>query len=129
MKELSIEWRHYDKEGATCDRCAATGRSLSEVVAQLSEELAALGIAVTSTETLLPEEQMAQSNLILLNGIPLEAVLERAVSQESPCPSCSCLTGSPTSCRTVEYGGVSYEEIPADLLRQAAYTVLGLKQG
>ncbi len=40
MNGMSIEWRHYDKAGATCERCAATGKSVSEVVAELSDELA-----------------------------------------------------------------------------------------
>lgn len=127
MKELAIEWRHYEKEGATCDRCAATGSSVREVVSELADELAAMGISVTFTETPLPEELMAQSNMVLLNGAPLEAILDNAAADENPCPSCSCLTGSETSCRTVEYEGKAYEEIPGDLIRTAAYKVIGLK--
>jgi len=125
MKELIIEWRHYEKEGATCDRCAATGSSVKEVVAELIDELAGEGITVTFTETTLPEELMAQSNLILFNGVPLDAVLDNAAADENPCPSCSCLTGSETSCRTVEFEGETYEEIPGELIRKAAYKVIG----
>lgn len=128
MKELTIEWRHYDKEGATCDRCAATGTSVKEVVAGLSDELAGKGVTVTFIETKLPEEQMAQSNLVLFNGVPLEEVLENASADESHCASCSCLTGSETSCRTVAYAGETHEEIPADLIRLAAYKTVGLDQ-
>ena len=129
MKELTIEWRHYEKEGATCDRCAATGSSVSEVVTQLRHELAAKGVTVTFTETILPEELMTQSNMILFNGTPLEAVLENAAADENPCPSCSCLTGSETRCRTVEYEGKTYEEIPGELIRKAAYRVTGSNRG
>ncbi|MBT0653218.1 DUF2703 domain-containing protein [Geomobilimonas luticola] len=128
MKELAIEWRHYDKEGATCDRCAATGTTVSEVVAGLGEELAGKGITVTLTETKLPEELMAHSNMILFNGVPLEEVLENAAADENHCSSCSCLTGTETSCRTVEYEGKSYEEIPAELIRKAAYKAIGLNE-
>lgn len=128
MKELAIEWRHYDKAGATCDRCAATGSSVREVVPILANELAAMGISVTFTETPLPEELMTQSNMILLNGVPLEAILDNAEAGETPCPSCSCLTGSETSCRTVEYEGKIYEEIPGDVIRTAAYKILGLNR-
>jgi hypothetical protein len=39
---------------------------------------------------------------------------------ENACPSCTCLTGKETSCRTVEHEGVTYEEIPAELIRKAA---------
>ncbi len=126
MKELAIEWRHYDKDGATCDRCAATGSSVKEVVAGLGNELAGRGVTVSFIETKLPEDQMTQSNLVLFNGVPLEEVLDNASADESHCSSCSCLTGSETSCRTVEYEGATYEEIPADLIRLAAFKAAGL---
>lgn len=122
--ELIIEWRHYDRDGATCDRCAATGSSVRQVVAELSRELAEKGIAVRFVETKLPEEQMAQSNLVLFNGRPLESLLDDAVAGENACSSCSCLTGSQTSCRTLVHEGTSYEEIPAELIRKAAMRVV-----
>ena len=125
MKTLKIEWRHFEKAGQTCDRCAATGRSVREAVAELSTELEEKGVNVTFTETPLPEEFMAQSNLLLFNGVPLEKVLDNAAADENPCPSCSCLTGSETSCRTVHYEGKTYEEIPGDLIRKAVYKAIG----
>lgn len=126
MKTLVIEWRHYDKAGQTCDRCAATGTAVREVVSELGSELAEKGVTVTFTETLLPAELMAQSNMLLFNGIPLEEVLDDAAADESHCASCSCLTGSETSCRTVEFEGKSYEEIPAGLIRKAVFKASGL---
>ena len=125
MKNLTIEWRHYEKNGATCDRCSATGTSVKEAITALHDELSRRGITLAFTETILPEELMAQSNSILFNGVPLENVLEDAVANENHCQSCSCLTGSETSCRTVEYEGTSYEEIPAELIRKAAYKAIG----
>lgn len=124
MKELVIEWRHYDKLGETCDRCASTGASVREVVAELRRELSQEGVSVTFIETLLSENLMSQSNLVLFNGVPLESLLDQAVAGENSCPSCSCLTGSETSCRTVTLEGTTYEEIPADLIRKAAYKAL-----
>jgi len=128
MRELTVEWLHYEKEGATCDRCAATGKSIREVVAGLSDELAGQGVKVTFFETPLTEEFMAQSNMILFNGIPLEDLLGTATSAQNDCQSCSCLTGTDTTCRTVEYEGRSYEEIPDELIRQAAYVALQLEK-
>jgi hypothetical protein len=128
MKVLTIEWRHYGKEGATCDRCAATGTSVREVVSELSDELAGRGVTVTLTETILPEGLMAQSNMILFNGVPLEAILDNSAAHENPCPSCSCLTGSETSCRTIEYEGKTYEKIPAELIRKAVNKVIESNQ-
>jgi len=129
MKELNIEWRHYDKDGQTCDRCAATGASVREVVSGLSKELPEKGVTVTFTETLLSEELIPQSNMLLFNGVPLEAVLDNAAADENHCTSCSCLTGSETSCRTIKYEGETYEEIPEELIRKAAYKAIGLKNG
>ena len=126
MKELAIEWRHYEKEGETCDRCAATGTSVKKVIADLTRELSGKGITLSYTETALPEELMAQSNLILFNGVALEDVLSGATIGESACPSCSCLTGTETRCRSVERDGVIYEEIPAELIRKAALLAAGL---
>lgn len=126
MKTLEIEWRHYDKEGQTCDRCAATGSSVREVVSALGNELAEKGVTVTFTETLLSEEHMAQSNMLLFNGVPLETVLDNAAADENHCASCSCLTGSETSCRTVKFEGNLYEEIPAVLIRKAVFKAAGL---
>lgn len=124
MKTLTIEWRHYDKQGETCDRCATTGAAVKKVISGLNAELEKKGFAVTFTETLLPEELMDQSNLLLFNGVPLEQVLDNAAAAENSCASCSCLTGTDTSCRTVEYQGVTYEEIPEELILKAVQAVL-----
>lgn len=124
---LTIEWRHYEKEGQTCDRCSTTGKSVKEVVAALTTELAGQEVSITFIETPLPKEQMPESNLILLNGIPLEEILAEAEASESHCASCSCLTGTDTSCRTIEYNGNTYEEIPKELIRKGVYTVLKIE--
>ena len=120
MKTLVIEWRHYDKEGQTCDRCSATGSSVKDVVALITDELAGKGIVVSFVETLLPEERMSESNLILFNGTPIEQLLDNADASENSCDSCSCLTGTETVCRTIEISGKTHEDIPADVIRQAA---------
>lgn len=126
-RELAIEWWHYDKEGATCDRCAATGTSVREVVAEFAREFEPRGVTVKLKEISLPQEQMAQSNMILFNGVALEDLLDEATADESHCSSCSCLTGTDTSCRTVEYQGKTFEEIPVHLIRKAACKALDLE--
>ncbi len=127
MKELTIEWRHYDKEGATCLRCSATGKTLQEVVAELQREVAPQGVQISFTETKLTEGEISQSNVILLNGTPLEELLTGAKASENLCTSCACLVGRETSCRTVEYQGKIYEEIPEKLIREAVGKLLGAK--
>lgn len=73
MRKLAIQWRHFEKEGRTCDRCAATSH---------------------------------------------------AAVDETPCPSCSCLSDSETICRSVKYQGETFEGIPAELIRKAAYKAI-----
>lgn len=126
MKELNIEWRHFETGRETCLRCAETGKTLDQAVASLREELKPKGAEVTFLETLLPESQMAQSNMILFNGVPLEEILAEAKASENYCSSCSCVTGSETWCRTIEHEGKIYEEISEELIRKAAFIAAGL---
>ena len=118
-RNIRIEWRHYDKAGATCDRCGDTGANLKQVIA----EYAAQGVVIELQETLLNEEQISQSNLVLINGVPLEELLA-ATTGESDCPSCSCLTGTDTSCRTVQCDGEVFEELTPELIRKGIAVVL-----
>ncbi|MCB1765068.1 MAG: DUF2703 domain-containing protein [Candidatus Competibacteraceae bacterium] len=123
MTTLEIEWRHLDKDGRTCLRCSDTLQSLQQVVAQLAAECAPRGVTVAYRETKLPLEQLSESNLILFNDIPLEAVLPDASASASECQSCGDLCGEPSVCRTVSVGGHTFEAIPAALIRQAACAV------
>jgi MOSC domain-containing protein YiiM len=116
---IKVEWRHYDKAGATCDRCGDTGSNLKQVIG----EYAGQGVVIELQETLLTEEQISESNMVLINGLPLEELLT-ATTGESSCPSCSCLTGSETSCRTVQCGGEVYEELTPELIRKGIEAVL-----
>lgn len=120
MKTLEIEWRHFDKDGRTCLRCSDTLQSLQQVVSQLAVECAPRGVEIVYRETKLPIEQLSQSNLILFNGFPLEAVLSGASASENECQSCGDLCGAPSFCRTVTVGSHTFEAIPATLIRQAA---------
>lgn len=127
MKKLEIEWRHLEIDGKTCVRCSETGKTLSDVVADLTNVLAPRGVSVNFIEIILPEKKIAESNIILFNGQPLEKVLPEIVVSENCCESCSCITGSEAYCRTVEYDGQTYEEIPEDLIYKAAFKAVGLE--
>ncbi len=126
LKELNIEWLHFETGGETCLRCSETGKTLEHVIACLKHELNSKGVEVTFKETLLPESQMAHSNKILFNNVPLEEILDETISSENYCSSCSCLTGGETWCRTIEHEGKTYEEIPEELIRKAAFKATGL---
>lgn len=125
MKKLTIEWKHLEKSGETCLRCSKTGKSIVQVVEEISEGLKPKGIKISFKETKLPKTEIKQSNLILINDKPLEEIISAKVS-ESYCPSCCDITGEGTYCRTIEKDGKVYEEIPEGLIKEAVYKVAGL---
>jgi hypothetical protein len=81
------------------------------------------GITIRIRETPLTAERIDESNAILINGIPIEAILAGMV-RETSCPSCSTLTGKSNCCRAVEVDGTEYELIPASQIRRAIEILL-----
>jgi len=123
MKRLEIEWRHLDKAGNTCIRCADTEAALKEVASSLATECAPRGWEIALKETKLTEKEIAESNMILVNGVPIEILLGAGTAQ-SHCASCCEVVGEESvCCRTIEHEGRSYEAIPARLIRQAVCAV------
>jgi len=127
MTKLIIEWKHLDVEGETCDRCYDTGENLVQEIKRLNRKLISSGYEVILQETILNKDQVASSNIILFNGVPIEDIIELKVL-ENYCESCSDLIGSQTYCRTISYDGNEYEDIPAKAIRHASYKTLGLDQ-
>ena len=127
MKTLKIEWRHLDVAGETCNRCYDTGENLNQEVKRLNRALQQQGVQVEWFETKLDDTQVPQSNTILFNGVPLEDILNIRVSKNY-CASCTDLLGADTYCRTIEFEGEEFEDIPAKAIRQAAYKALGIEE-
>jgi len=127
MKKLTIEWKHLDVAGDTCERCYDTGENLANEVKRLNRKLETKDIEIEFIETKLDDTQIPQSNVILFNGVPIEEVLNIEVS-ENYCESCSNLLGTKTYCRTVLFEGNEYEDIPAKAIRKAAYKILGFEE-
>jgi hypothetical protein len=125
VKTITIEWLHLDVARATCQRCGDTGSELAQVVAQLRAECAPRGVEIVFRETLLDAEQIARSNAILINGLPLETILPQTQASASCCTSCGDLTGRPEQCRTIVHLGQEYDTIPQELIRQAVCQVGG----
>lgn len=121
MKNLKIEWRHFATGGQTCDRCGDTGAALRRVIEELARTE---GVTVEFHETHLLASSIAQSNMVLFNGVPLEELLDGAEVSSNECCSCSCLIGEDTECRTLLYQGQTYEDIPEELIREAALKAL-----
>jgi len=126
MKHVRVEWRHLDEKGDTCLRCSETGKTLQEVITGLQKELIAKNVKIIFKETKLSKNQIGQSNMILINDTPLEQILSGVNVSKNYCQSCSCLTGTDVYCRTIEYKGKHYEEIPEALIRKAILQAVGL---
>ena len=93
-KELAIEWQHIGADVSdTCERCAATGTTLQQVLKDLRPYFAQKNIRMVFKETVLPDDQLPDSNRILINGKALEDCLDNARVKQTPCCSCSCITG------------------------------------
>jgi len=124
-KHLEIEWKHFAVGDATCERCGKTGESLKEVIEDLRREFAPASVKVNLTETLLDKTRIAESNEILMNGTPIEHLLAAGVVS-TDCPSCGTLAGESTCCRAIEIGDIRYEDIPPEIIKNAAYRALGV---
>lgn len=124
-KRLEVEWKHFAAGGATCERCGKTRDTVRSVVVELRKEFGPAGVRINLTETIPDNTRIAESNEILMNGIPLEDLLTASVVS-TDCPSCDTLAGESTCCRAVEIDDVQYEDLPAVMIRKAAYRALGI---
>ena len=125
MKTITIEWLHLDVTGETCRRCGDTGIELAQVIERLRSECAPRGVEILFKETLLTAEQIARSNSILINGVPLEKILPHTEASASCCSCCGDLTGRTEQCRTIVHLGQEHETIPQELIRQAVCKIGG----
>ncbi len=123
---LTVEWRHVGENiDTTCERCSATGNILKEVLDEIKPLMSGKGIRIEVKETVLPNDRIVESNMILFNGIPLEKLVEGMGISQTPCESCACITGQDdVKCRAVNFEGEIYEAIPAELIRRAAERAL-----
>jgi len=126
IKRLEIEWKHFAVGDATCERCGNTGDALHQVIEELRQELSPAGVKINLTETLLDKTRIAESNEIRMNSILIEDLLAASVAA-TDCPSCGTLAGESTCCRAIDIGDKRYEDIPAELIKKAAYLVLGVQ--
>jgi hypothetical protein len=127
MQVLEVEWRHVGENvDSTCERCAATGRTLQDVVDEIRPMLSARRIRIRVKETVLPHDRIGESNIILFNGIPIEDLIDEVSIGMTPCVSCSCITGTDAECRALICGDRTCEDVPADINRRAALKAVGL---
>ena len=98
-----MEFDYLVVDGATCDRCGDSRTGVRAAVADARAMLPA-AIEIRLVERELDAENLADSNRVLVNGLPAEEWLG-GTSGVSDCPSCSDLIGADACCREVEVGG------------------------
>ncbi len=126
MKKIKIEWKHLDIAGNTCARCADTGISVKETIKEIISEYQTQKIEIEFIETLLNADNLAESNLILINDIPLEEILT-AAKIETDCSSCCSMLGKAVKCRAIEYDNKIYEHLTAELIKKGITETLNKK--
>ncbi|MCX6762986.1 MAG: DUF2703 domain-containing protein [Candidatus Moranbacteria bacterium] len=117
-KSLVIFWQRLISNGDTCPRCGSTEDELDKAVLRLKEKLKPRGIEVILKKQELTLEEFKRnplkSNKIMLNGQPLEDLLNAKTGHSKCCDVCG-----DEECRTMEAGEKSYETIPAELIVEA----------
>ena len=119
MKTHTIEWKHLDQNGRTCDRCHDTGANLRSVVRKLNTSLGSRRVRFRLKETRLKPSRLAESNSIIIDGRPLETLLPATRVTTTECGSCGELLGQPTDCRALTMDGQTYDTIPPELIHDA----------
>ncbi len=124
MDKIIIEWKHFDKDGATCDRCSQTGHNLHQVIKDLQKKF-----DIKFIETKLTEDRMSESNQIIINGKLIEELIPNTKVGENFCSSCTDLTenSSDCHCRTINQGETVFEDIPTDLIKTAILNITNSK--
>jgi hypothetical protein len=118
MEKITVKWQRLVKDKETCPRCEQTGEEVEKAVSKLKKSLKPMNIDVEleKNELSLKEFKKSplESNLIEINGKPLEEWLNAKTGKSECCDICG-----PNDCRTVEVNGKTYEKIPADLIIKA----------
>lgn len=119
MKTHLIEWKRFVQQGRTCQRCADTGVTLRQVIRELNTGCAKARVRFRLKTTRLPASRLAESNVVLIDGQPLERLVPGVRVVETNCSSCGELSGAPSKCRALAFDGQTHESVPADLIRVA----------
>jgi len=129
QKRVLVELEYLVVGGETCDRCGGTREETRAAVLDAAGLLSGVGIAVDLVEREIPPSKIAQSNRVLVNGIPAETwVGGHAVM--TGCSTCEDLVGGgPACCRAIEVNGVQTEVITREVVVDAIMAAAGLAPG
>lgn len=107
-----------DERGETCDRCNKTYINLEKVVNVLKPALANFGIEIEFAKKALSLEEFKKnpllSNQILIDGKPIEDLLNLKVGQSKCCGPCG-----DNECRTIIDENTEKEEVEERIILKA----------
>lgn len=121
-KELLIEWKHGRGNRVTCTICSDTGKTLQTLLQEIIPVLEHDGIQVRLVDTDLPEDD--SEDTILLNGTPLEELINKAGSGQNYCRSTKCMMIQEEYPIITETDQAIREEAPEILFRKAMLLAL-----
>ncbi len=101
MTTITVEWqRLVDEKGDTCDRCNKTYLNLERVIDELKPAFKNFGIELEFEKKAISIEEFNKnslsSNVILIDGTPLEKLLDLKIGQSPCCGPCG-----DNECRTI----------------------------
>jgi hypothetical protein len=121
---LHIEWRHLDLGQSFCGHCSDTGVNLWEVITTLGQEHLLDDVELELENTILPPEQYEESNVVLINGVPVENIVGAEVTFAGY-NGCQDLNGEPCHVHRAAPGRENvFKAIPEEMLRAAILKVL-----
>lgn len=124
-KILLIRWYHLEVDGQTCSRCQQTKSTLSRAIEHLAPACRSAGWQISVEDIILSVEQIELSNRVEIAGRPIEDIIDIRTHM-NVCDSCSHLTGKKEFCRSVEYQGKMYDDIPYAAFLEAIRKVTSL---
>jgi len=119
---IIIEWRHLDLGQPFSGHCSETGATLWEVITTLGQEHWLDDIGLELKNTILLPEDTEESNTVLVNGIPVEQILN--TGDTFGCSGGQDTGSEVTPLQRVPPGRDVLKGIPYEVLRKAILTVL-----
>ena len=122
---VKLKWQVViDKDGKTCTHCGATEESLKKAMAMLEEEGVKAELEVVKKTVDDFSKSCSESNLVWVNGMPLNEVLNAEVGS-AKCSGVCTTHKADAMCRTLVLDGKSFETIPPELIMKAGVMAQG----
>lgn len=119
VREMVVDLFYIDID--TCDRCQGARGALREAVDAVAQPLAAMGVTVRLTETLVQSAEQAEAVALYSSpSIRIDGVDIQPAVHETTCNACSSLPNQASvDCREWTYQGEQFTSPPKGLIVKA----------